>query len=160
MSEDGPAYPRERMLPLSTVLPLPPHIQPAERVVLFDGVCKLCNGWAKFLIRHDRERRFRLCSVQSAEGQAILQWFGLPTGHFDTMAYVEGAELFVRSTALLRILAQLPLPWRLLAGLRLIPRPLRDWAYDRIALNRYRLFGRYDSCLLPSADHARRFLHD
>lgn len=138
----------------------PPHIQPAERVVLFDGVCRLCNGWAKFLIRHDRERRFRLCSVQSAEGQAILQWFGLPTGHFDTMAYVEGAELFVRSTALLRILAQLPAPWRLLAGLRLIPRALRDWGYDRIALNRYRLFGRHDSCLLPSADHARRFLHD
>ncbi|VXC34155.1 conserved hypothetical protein [Pseudomonas sp. 8AS] len=145
---------------MSTALSLPPHIQPAERVVLFDGVCTLCNGWAKFLIRHDRERRFRLCSVQSAEGQAILRWFGLPTEHFDTMAYVEGAELFVRSTALLRILAQLPAPWGLLAGLRLIPRPLRDWGYDRIALNRYRLFGRYDSCLLPSADHARRFLHD
>ena len=57
---------------------LPPHIQAGERVVLFDGVCRLCNGWAKFLIRQDRERSFRLCSVQSAEGQAILAWFGLP----------------------------------------------------------------------------------
>lgn len=139
---------------------LPPFIQPGERVVLFDGVCKLCNGWAKFLIRHDPAARFRLCSVQSSEGQAILQWFGLPTDHFDTMAYVESGALFVRSTAVLRILAQLPAPWRLLAGLRLVPRPLRDWCYDRIALNRYRLFGRYDSCLLPDADHARRFLHE
>lgn len=138
----------------------PPFIQPGERVVLFDGVCKLCNGWAQFLIRHDPEQRFRLCSVQSLEGQTILRWFGLPTEYFDTMAYVEGTELFVRSTAVLRILAQLPAPWRLLAWLRLIPRPLRDWCYDRIALNRYRLFGRYDSCLLPSADHARRFLHE
>ena len=138
----------------------PPHIESGERVVLFDGVCKLCNGWAKFLIRHDREALFRLCSVQSDEGQAILRWFGLPTEHFDTMAYVEGAELFVRSTAVLRIFAQLPAPWHFVAWLRLIPRLLRDWCYDRIALNRYRLFGRYDSCLLPDADHARRFPHE
>ncbi|HSC84262.1 MAG TPA: thiol-disulfide oxidoreductase DCC family protein [Pseudomonas sp.] len=137
---------------------LPPFIQSGDRVVLFDGVCKLCNGWAKFLIRHDRERLFKLCSVQSAEGQAILQWFGLPTEHFDTMAYVEGAQLFVRSDAVLRIVAQLAWPWRLFRLLRLCPRPIRDWCYDRIALNRYRLFGRYEVCLLPSADHERRFL--
>lgn len=137
---------------------LPPYIQADERVVLFDGVCRLCNGWAKLLIRHDRERRFRLCSVQSAEGQAILAWFGLPTDSFETMAYVEGARLFVRSDAVLRVVAQLPGAWHLLGGLRVIPRPLRDWCYDRIALNRYRLFGRYDSCLLPTADHAGRFI--
>ena len=139
---------------------LPPFIQPGERVVLFDGECKLCNGWAKFLIRHDRSQRFRLASVQSAQGQALLAWFGLPTERFDTMALIEDSHLRVRSDALLRIVAHLPGPWRALALLRLIPRPLRDWCYDRIALNRYRLFGRYDSCLLPSADHARRFLHD
>ena len=129
-----------------------------QRVVLFDGVCKLCNGWAKFLIKHDQQRLFRLASVQSTEGQAILQWFGLPLDHFDTMAYVEDGRLFVSSAAVLGIFAQLPAPWRWLACLRLCPRPLRDWCYDRIARNRYRLFGRYDSCLLPSADHAERFL--
>lgn len=139
---------------------LPPFIQPGERVVLFDGVCKLCNGWAKFLIEHDPEQRFRLASVQSAQGQALLEWFGLPTDHFDTMALIENGQLLVRSAAVLRIFAQLPGAWRHLALLRVIPRPLRDWGYDRIALNRYRLFGRYDSCLLPSADHARRFLHN
>jgi predicted DCC family thiol-disulfide oxidoreductase YuxK len=139
---------------------LPPFIQPGERVVLFDGVCKLCNGWAKFLIRHDPEQRFRLASVQSEQGQALLEWFGLPTDHFDTMALIEHGQLLVRSAAVLRIVAQLPGPWRHLALLRIIPRPVRDWCYDRIAFNRYRLFGRYDSCLLPSADHARRFLHN
>jgi predicted DCC family thiol-disulfide oxidoreductase YuxK len=138
---------------------LPPYIQPGERVVLFDGVCKLCNGWVKFLIRHDRQRRLRLASVQSAQGQAIFAWFGLPTECFETMAYVEDGELLVRSTAVLRIVALLPWPWRALAWLRLCPRPLRDWCYDRIALNRYRLFGRYDSCLLPDPDHEGRFLH-
>lgn len=137
---------------------LPPHLLPGERLVLFDGVCKLCNGWAKFLIRHDRQQLFRLASVQSAEGQAILQYFGLPLDRFDTMAYVEDGQLLVRSTAVLRILAQLSPPWRWLVWLRLCPEVLRDWCYDRIALNRYRLFGRYDRCLLPSADHAKRFL--
>ncbi|MBD9416667.1 thiol-disulfide oxidoreductase DCC family protein [Pseudomonas sp. PDM16] len=137
---------------------LPPHIQAGDRVVLFDGVCRLCNGWAKFLIRHDHQRRFRLCSVQSDEGQAILAWFGLPTDAFETMAYVEGETLFVRSDAVLRIVAQLPGAWSLLAVLRFLPRVLRDWCYDRIALNRYRLFGRYDTCLLPDADHQQRFL--
>ncbi|AQZ33615.1 thiol-disulfide oxidoreductase [Pseudomonas sp. LPH1] len=139
---------------------LPPGLAAGERVVLFDGVCKLCNSWAKFLIRHDRQLLFRLASVQSEQGQALLAWYGLPTDRFDTMALIDEAGLHVRSGALLRILARLPQPWRALAWLRLIPRPLRDWCYDRIALNRYRLFGRHEVCRLPSADHAERFLHD
>lgn len=137
----------------------PPFIQADERVVLFDGVCKLCSGWAKYLIRHDIEQRFRLASVQSKEGQALLEWGGLPLDHFDSMALIENGQMLLRSDAVLRIFAQLPGPWRYLKWLRLIPRPVRDWCYNRIALNRYRLFGRYDQCLLPSADHARRFLH-
>ena len=139
---------------------LPPFIQVGERVVLFDGVCRLCSGWVRFLIRHDPQQRFKLASVQSVQGQALLAWSGLPSERFDTMAYIEDGQLLVRSDGLLRILAQLSGPWRLLALLRVLPRPVRDWCYDRIALNRYRLFGRYDSCLLPSADHERRFLHD
>lgn len=139
---------------------LPPGLAAGERVVLFDGVCKLCNGWAKFLIRHDPARQFRLASVQSAQGQALLAWYGLPTDRFDTMALIDEAGLHVRSTALLRILSRLPQPWRALRLLRLLPRPLRDWGYDRIALNRYRLFGRHAVCLVPTADHAERFLHD
>ena len=137
---------------------LAPYLQAADRVVLFDGVCKLCNGWARFLIGHDRQRRFKLASVQSPEGQAILAFYGLPTDRFDTMAYVEGAQLYVRSDAVLRIVAQLPRPWRWLRMLRGVPAGLRDWLYDRVALNRYRLFGRHASCLLPHPDHDQRFL--
>ena len=70
---------------------LPPGLSAGERVVLFDGVCKLCNGWAKFLIRHDRQHRFRLASVQSPQGQALLAWYGLPTDRFDTMALIDDA---------------------------------------------------------------------
>ncbi len=137
----------------------PPYVRFGERVVLFDGVCKLCNGWAKFLIRYDCARVFKLASVQSAEGQAILRWFGLPTDSYATMLYVEGRELFVRSEAIARIIRQLPAPWPLLGVFRILPLGLRDWCYDRIALNRYRLFGRHDVCLLPSPDHEGRFLN-
>ena len=138
----------------------PPIVQGGERVVLFDGLCKLCNGWARFLIRHDRRRLFRLASAQSAQGQAMLAWFELPLERFDTLAYVEGRQLYVRSDAVLRILGQLEWPWRALGLLRICPRRLRDWLYDRVAQNRYTLFGRYDRCTVPDADHAGRFLHD
>lgn len=137
---------------------LPPHVRAEDRVVLFDGVCRLCAGWVRFLLRHDRDQRFLLCSVQSAEGQAILRHFGLPTDHFDTMLLVEGERAWQKSDAFLRVVRRLPGAWPLLAALNVIPRPLRDWCYDRIALNRYRLFGRREQCLLPEAGHAGRFL--
>lgn len=135
-----------------------PYLQPDECVVLFDGVCKLCNGVVKFLIRHDSHRRLRLAAVQSAEGQALLKWAGLPLDEFHTIALIVNNRVYLRSDAFLYIMRLLPSPWPLLSVLRIFPRFLRDWAYNRIALNRYRLFGRYDHCLLPTADHQRRFL--
>lgn len=135
-----------------------PFLAPGETVVLFDGVCKLCNGWAKFLIRHDRHQRVRLATVQSPEGQALLAWAGLPLDAFDTMAVIRDNHYWVRSEAFFEVVAQLPAPWPLLRQFRIFPRPLRDWAYDRIAFNRYRLFGKYDACLMPTPDHQRRFL--
>lgn len=129
-------------------------------VILFDGVCKLCNAWSRFLIRFDRKMIFKLASVQSPEGQAILRWHGLPTDTFQTMLLIEGPRAFTRSTAFVRVMARLPFPWFLFAGTWLIPRPIRDWLYDRIARHRYALFGRYDSCMLPDADHHGRFLDD
>ncbi|MCJ2373623.1 thiol-disulfide oxidoreductase DCC family protein [Pseudomonas sp. RGM 3321] len=135
-----------------------PFLKAGETVVLYDGVCKLCGGWAKFIIRHDRERRIRLATVQSPEGQALLEWAGLPLDRFDTMAAVTGNRLYVRSEAFIAVISDFPAPWRWLGVLRLFPAFMRDWCYDRIALNRYRLFGRHDVCLLPSPDHERRFL--
>ena len=137
---------------------LPPHIGAQDRVVLFDGVCRLCNGWSQFLIRHDSAGAIRLCSVQSPQGQAILAWFGMPVDRFDTMLYVEGAKAYEKSAAFLAVIEQLPAPWRYLRVLRLLPCGLRDWCYDRIAQNRYALFGRYQQCLLPAPEHRPRFL--
>lgn len=137
----------------------PPFLQPGDRVLLFDGVCKLCNASVGFVIRHDTRRRIKLASVQSVEGQALLAWFGLPTERFDTVALIDNQQLYTRSGAFIQLMRHLPRPWSWLRVLRLVPRPLRDWGYDRIARNRYRLFGRYDQCLLPSAEHRGRFLN-
>lgn len=138
----------------------PPYIGPHEQVVLFDGVCKLCNGWAKFLIRHDHQRRFRLASVQSPQGQALLEWCGMPTDEYETLVLIRNGRPHKRSDAILRILGGLPMPWRLGVVGRIIPGPIRDWLYDRIARNRYRLFGKYDTCLVLTPDHRSRFLDE
>ncbi|OCR26036.1 thiol-disulfide oxidoreductase [Pseudomonas syringae] len=135
-----------------------PFLNPGETVVLFDGTCKLCNGWAKFIIRHDQAHRIQLAAVQSPEGQALLAWAGLPTDDFNTIVLVSDNQFFVRSEAMFQILARLPAPWRWMRSARIVPGRMRDWMYDKIALNRYRLFGRYDSCQVPTADHGRRFL--
>ena len=136
----------------------PPFLQPGDRVLLFDGVCNLCNASVRFVIRHDHQRRIKLASVQSVQGQALLKWFGLPTERFDTVAFIDEQQLYTRSAAFIRLMHHLPAPWSWLTLLRLVPRPVRDWGYDRIARNRYRLFGRQAQCLLPSAEHRARFL--
>jgi predicted DCC family thiol-disulfide oxidoreductase YuxK len=138
---------------------LAPGVSATDRVVLFDGVCKLCGAWARFLIRYDLHGHFKLASVQSPEGQAILAWYGLPTDYYETMLLVEGSRIYTKSEAFMRIMARLPWPWPLASIGRVLPGFLRDWLYDRIALNRYALFGRHDVCVIPTPDHEARFLH-
>lgn len=136
-----------------------PLLQPGGAVMLFDGTCKLCNGWAEFVIQHDLEHRIQLATVQSAEGQRLLAWTGLPTDRFNTIVFVADNQFSVRSAAMFKILQRLPAPWRWLTIAQVIPGAFRDWLYDRIALNRYRLFGRYDACRGPAQDHEQRYLH-
>lgn len=137
----------------------PPFIASGDKVILFDGVCKLCNAWSQFIIQHDHQQVFKLASVQSDAGQQILRFFNQPTDHFNSMLYIEGDRAYAQSEAFIRIVAQLGRPWRYGAWINVLPLSLRNWLYDRIALNRYVLFGRYEQCLLPSPDHAERFLN-
>ncbi|MEH6565924.1 MAG: thiol-disulfide oxidoreductase DCC family protein [Halopseudomonas sp.] len=129
-----------------------------SRIILFDGVCRLCNGWANFIIQHDHSHRYLLCNVQSVAGQQLLQHFGYPTDRFATMLVIEQGRCFEKSEAFFRVMRGLGWPWRWVTALRLVPRPLRDWLYDRVALNRYRLFGQYEVCRLPAPEHAERFV--
>lgn len=137
---------------------LPPNVKPQDRVILFDGVCKLCHAWGNFIIENDSKRHFKLCSAQSKAGQKILAHFDLPTSDFESMLYVTGNVYFDKSDAFFEVIHTLGLPWSLPYPLRFLPKAIRDWLYDRIALNRYAWFGKYDYCRLPSADHDDRYL--
>lgn len=135
-----------------------PLLKPGETAMLFDGTCKLCNGWARFVIHYDQSQQIKLAAVQSDEGQQLLAWAGLPQDKFNTIVLIADNRVFIRSEAMFEILARLPAPWHWLKVMRALPGPFRDWLYDRIALNRYKLFGRYDSSRVPAADHTHRYL--
>ncbi len=127
-------------------------------VLLFDGVCNLCNASVQWVLRHDRAGRFRFAALQSETGQALLARFGLDQEHFDTAVLVDGDRIFTRSDAALEILRQLGFPWSAVAVLRWAPRSLRNVVYDWVARNRYRWFGRQEKCLLPRPEWKQRFL--
>ncbi|SHG05016.1 Predicted thiol-disulfide oxidoreductase YuxK, DCC family [Microbulbifer donghaiensis] len=139
-------------------------LPPPDNIVLFDSLCNLCNGWSRYVLRRDSASRFTLCRVQSPAGQQLLGKLGLPLDTFETVVLLERSggsyRDYHKSDAVLRILAQLSGPWRHLAVLRHLPRPVRDLVYDAVARNRYRLFGRRDQCLVPSALERHRFLEE
>lgn len=139
---------------------LPPNINQTDKVILFDGVCKLCNAWSNFIIKNDRQHIFKLCSVQSDVGQKILHHFNYPVDIYETMLYVEGNKCYKQSDAFFHVMVKLGYPWKAACVFWLIPKAIRNWMYDRIALNRYALFGKYDYCSLPTADHEARYLDE
>lgn len=131
----------------------------APPVLLFDGVCNLCNGAVAFVIRRDPRARFRFAPLQSAAADALLASLGVARGGLpDSFVLVEDGRVHVRSTAALRVARRLRCPWPLLAVVLLVPRFLRDPVYDLIARNRYRWFGRREACMVPTAELRARFL--
>ncbi|QUW02710.1 DUF393 domain-containing protein [Chloracidobacterium validum] len=134
----------------------------ASQVLLYDGVCGFCNWAVQFIITWDKQKTMRFAALQSEYGaQVVARHPWLAT--VDSVVLVEttdaGTEqVTIRSTAALRVFEYLGGWWRLLTIGYVIPRPLRDWLYDAFAKVRYRLFGKYDTCLLPSPDLRARFL--
>ena len=132
---------------------------PEDPVLLFDGVCNLCNGLVRFLVRRDPAGRIRYASLQSEAGQALLARAGLPEDP-DTVVLVEGDRAYTKSAAVVRVAELLGWPYRLLRVARLLPRRLRDAGYDVVAANRYDWFGRRERCMVPDDDVRDRFLDD
>lgn len=130
----------------------------ARAIIVFDAECLLCSANAQFVLRHDRAARFMLASMQSEAGVALYRQFGIDPADPDTMILVEGDRIRRDSDAVLAIWTGLGWPWRAAALLRLIPRALRDPVYRWIARNRYRLFGRRDTCWLPEPAFRDRLL--
>ena len=127
-------------------------------VILFDGECNLCASVVAFILPRDRRGRFRFAALQSDSGRRLLAGAGCEVGAFSTVVLVEGDRCWARSDAVLRICHHLPLPWPALAGLWLLPRPLRDAAYALIADQRRHWFGRRSTCLLSVPGWEDRFL--
>ena len=129
-----------------------------EKIILFDGVCVLCNGSMRFVLRHERAPEFLFAAVQSSTGRQALAELGRPQEDWDSVVVIDGDAVYLKSDAALRLARGLKAPWRWLGALRVLPRGLRDWLYDRVARNRYRIFGRYRDCLVPDQDLRRRYL--
>jgi predicted DCC family thiol-disulfide oxidoreductase YuxK len=132
--------------------------QEQQHILLFDGVCNLCNGVVKFVIRRDKKAKIKFASLQSETGQRLLKQFNLPTNDPDSFVYIHGEEYHLRSSAALNLMKVLGGGWQLLYLFMAVPKPLRDFCYRLIAKNRYRLFGKEDSCMMPTPELKQRFL--
>ena len=126
-------------------------------IILFDGVCNFCNASINFVIDHDTARRFRFASLQSDIGQQILTENRRSVSDFDTVLLVREGKLYEKSTAALEIARYLR-GWTWLYAFRFIPRFIRDAVYNLIAKNRYRIFGKSESCRIPTAEERSLFI--
>ena len=127
-------------------------------VIVFDGVCNVCNDWVQFVIAHDRGRLFQFAPAQTEVGRRLMTEAGVSADRLDSMVLFDGARYFTRSDAVLQVLKLLGGWPSAFALLRLMPKPIRDRLYDAFARRRYRLFGRRDACMVPSFDVRDRFL--
>jgi predicted DCC family thiol-disulfide oxidoreductase YuxK len=129
-----------------------------SHVVIFDGVCNLCDASVNFIIRHDAAGTFRFVAAQTPLGEALQRRHGIDPDALESVVLLRDGKLFTESDAAAEIARELDGPWRTLSLIRFVPKPLRDRVYRFIARNRYRWFGRQDVCLLPTPELRGRFL--
>ena len=129
-------------------------------IILFDGVCNLCNGSVKFVLKRDKTAQIRFAPLQSAAGNALCQIHHIDPTALDSFIFIENGSIFKQSTAALRICRHLSFPWPLIFVCIIIPRFIRDRVYNWIARNRYNWFGKKESCMIPTPEVRSRFLTD
>jgi len=125
---------------------------------LYDGVCVLCSGSVQYALRHERDHAIRFVAIQSPEGRELARRHGIDPDAPDSFLFVEDGKAWPKSDGVLALVEHLSGPARLLKLGRVLPKALRDWLYDRLARNRYRLFGRKDTCGLPAPAQRHRFV--
>lgn len=125
---------------------------------MFDGVCNFCNYWVNFIIRRDIKNIFIFAALQSKTGQEFLSRFNFPTNEFDTFILIDGEVYFTKSDAAIKIAQDLKGWPKILSLGKFLPKKLRDFLYDLIARNRYRIFGKKDYCRIPSEEEKAKFL--
>lgn len=137
---------------------LPPFLKTGDQVIIYDGLCKLCNAWVVFLLSHRIARKIRFVAIQSEKGKTLLRYTGLSDENIRTIVLINQNEHWLRSQAICRAMASMPWPWKALSVLRFLPNFITDFIYNLIAQNRYRLFGHYDVVHEIKEDYPGRFL--
>src|SRR5829696_9205182 len=122
----------------------------AHPIILFDGVCNFCNAGINFIIRQDKKNVFRFAALQSKGGQKILKEYGLPTEGFQSFILIDDGKIYQKSAAGIRVYGKLPWYWKWTKVAWIVPKFIRDAAYDFIAKNRYKWFGKKEACMMPS----------
>ena len=135
-----------------------PELEPDAPVMLYDGMCNLCTSSVGFVLRHDRQGKFRFAALQSETGRRLLDGCPSPPADLSTVVLLLAGRCFERSTAVLRILRLLPWPWSALSLFRIVPRALRDGVYRFVARVRTRWFGRRAVCMTSLHGFEDRFL--
>lgn len=128
------------------------------RVLLFDGVCNLCNGAVNFVIDHDPDAKFKFASLQSSAGMEYLKRYNMPSDVFESIVLVKANKVYTKSTAALKVAKELNGIWKVLYFFIIIPKPIRDAVYSFIARNRYSWFGKQEFCRVPTPELSQRFL--
>ena len=129
-----------------------------QKIILFDAQCKLCSAWCNFIINNDANTIFKLCSVQSPKGELLLTHIGFSTTEYASMVYLENGKAYTQSHAFFNVVKQLGYPYKLANAFSILPNRFNNWLYDKVALNRYTLFGKYQYCRIPTPDDAKHYL--
>ena len=130
----------------------------SQPIILFDGICNLCNRAVSFVIKRDKKSRIRFAALQTNSGKQLLEQYNLPTQSFNSLILIEKGIVYTQSTAVLKICKHLNGLWPLLYGLIILPKFSRNGIYRLIATNRYQWFGKQEKCMVPSAELSDRFL--
>ncbi len=129
------------------------------QLILYDGECNICNGGVRIVLQHEREPYWHFAALQSPAGQTLSRHFDMPVDNFDTMIVIDRGEVLYRSDAMVRVNSKLKAPYRWFAGgIGLLPKPIRDAGYRKLAANRFKWFGRRDSCPVPGPSVRARFV--
>lgn len=133
--------------------------QEDKKIILFDGVCNLCNSAIQFVIKHDKKNIYKFAALQSDVATVLLSERGIDSTQIDSIILIDpNTAYYTKSTAALEIGKSFGGGWRLLGVFRWVPKPIRDWVYDLVAKNRYSWFGKQNECMIPTPDLKAKFL--
>ena len=128
------------------------------KIILFDGVCNLCNSSVNFVIKRDTKNQFKFAALQSDIGASLIEKYGIDSSKTDSIILIDNNKAYIKSTAALRVAKYLNKGYPLLYGFMIVPKFVRNWVYDIVARNRYKWYGKKDSCMIPTPELKEKFL--